>query len=228
MNCILIDNSDESLKKLTKMVDSVRFLTLEGVFSQSIDAINYVQEKKVDLIFLEIDLPDIQGWDLLKAIPNHPLVIVITAKADYAVQAFEQHVVDFLLKPVQLPRFLDAVNFAKRIYESRQVQNHLKEVIFVKTNGKWVKLEIDKIKYIQAMGDYVRIFTDTKSWVVNKTMKSILEGLPAPLFARVHRSYIVNVSRIENIEENSIVIDKDIIPISEHYKADFLKKLNVI
>ncbi len=228
MNCIIIDNHPENLAKLEQMVHSVRFLTLKGSFSQSMDAINYIQEAPVDLIFLEIDMPDIKGWDLLKVIPKHPLVIVITEKADYAVQAFEKHLVDFLLKPVQLPRFLDAAQFAKSIYESRQVQNHLKKIVFVKAEGRWEKVNIETIKYIQAMGDYVRIFTDEKSLVVNKTMKSILAALPAHLFARVHRSYIVNISRIENIEENSIVIDRDMIPVSEHYKAEFLKKLTVL
>ncbi len=228
MNCIILDNNAKNLETLSKMVDAVDFLTLKGTFDQSMDTINYLQKNEIDLLFLEIDLPDIKGWDLLDVIPHHPLVIVTTDKPDYAVQAFEKHVVDFLLKPVQLKRFLSAVNFAKTIFDSRKVTNHLKEILFVKSNGRWEKLNIGDIKYIQAMGDYVRIFTTSNTYVVNKSMKSILKALPQPIFARVHRSYIVNITRIENIEENSIVIDRDVIPVSEHYKSAFLQKLNIL
>ena len=228
MNCIIIDKNAQSAQTLAKMVKSVDFLSLKATFEQSMDAINYVQKENIDLLFLEIDLPDIKGWDLLDVIPNHPLVIVTTDKADYAVQAFEKHVVDFLLKPVKLNRFLSAVTFAKTIFDSRNIANQHKEILFVKANGRWEKLNIGDIKYIQAMGDYVRIFTITDNYVVNKSMKSILQALPQAKFARVHRSYIVNIPRIENIEENSIVIDRDVIPISEHFKPSFLQKLNIL
>jgi len=228
MNCVIIDNNPESLQVLSKMVDSVAFLTLKATFERSMDAINFVQKEKIDLLFVEIDLPDIKGWDLLDVLPKHPLVIVTTDKPDYAVQAFEKHVVDFLLKPVVLKRFISAVNFAKTIYDSRQVPRQIQEILFVKSNGRWEKLTIGDIMYIQAMGDYVRIFTTNNRYVVNKSMKSILEALPSSLFARVHRSYIVNISRIENIEENSIVIGNDMIPLSEHYKPAFLQKLNIL
>jgi len=228
MNCIIIDHNAKSLQTLSKMIESVNFLSLKATFEQSMNAINYVQNEPVDLLFLEIDLPDIKGWDLLDVIPNHPLVIVTTDKADYAVQAFEQHVVDFLLKPVKLKRFLSAVNFAKTIWDSRKVITPQKEILFVKTNGRWEKLNIKDIKYIQALGDYVRIFTTNSNYVVNKSMKAILQALPEVSFARVHRSYIINISKIENIEENSIVIDRDVIPISDHYKPSFLQKLNIL
>ena len=228
MDCIIIDNNVQSLAALSKMVESVDFLTLKLTFELSMDAINYIQDEDVDLLFLEIDLPDIKGWDLLDVIPNSPLVIVTTSKSDYAVQAFEKHVVDFLLKPITLKRFLSAVNVAKTIFDSRNITNHLKEILFVKSNGRWEKLSIKDITYIQAMGDYVRIYTINNSYMVNKSMKLILQALPEAAFSRVHRSYIVNISRIKNIEEKSIVINRDIIPVSEHYKSAFLHKLNIL
>lgn len=228
MNCISIDDNPLALKALHHLIDQVDFLESIGQYTDALKALKIIQENEVDLLFLDVEMPNITGLELMDSLENPPLIILVTAKRDYAVDAFEKHVVDYLVKPVALPRFLSAVNFAKKVYESRNFKPTITEHLFVKAEGKWNKLLIKEIKYLQAMGDYVRIFTNSDNYMVNKTMKSLLDSLPNESFVRVHRSYIVNIEQIKNIQDHSIVIDKDVIPISERYKSDFMKRLNLL
>ncbi|RME96266.1 MAG: DNA-binding response regulator [Bacteroidetes bacterium] len=228
MKCLSIDDNPMALEALSQLIQQVDFLEYKGGFTNALEALPLLEQGEVDLIFLDIEMPKISGLELIDTLAHPPLIIMVSAKQEYAINAFEKHVVDYLLKPVRLPRFLSAVNFAKKLYESRQKQKDLARTIFVKANGKWNKLVVDDIKYLQAMGDYVRIFTKSGSFMVNNTMKNLLQNLPENQFVRTHRSYIVNINQIDNIEDNTIVIDRDVIPISERFKASFLDKLNLL
>jgi len=217
-----------ALTALRQMIEQVDDLELIGEFTDAMEAFNFMQEEKVDLLFLDVEMPTISGLELIDNLKDPPLIIVVTAKKEYALEAFEKHVVDYLLKPVNMTRFLSAVNFARKIYESRQAKLESADTLFIKADGKWVKLRYSEIKYLQAMGDYVRFFTENGRYMVNKTMKMIMSSLPAEKFVRVHRSYIVNIDQIDNIEENMIIIGKDVIPISERYKTPFMQQLNLL
>lgn len=228
MKCITVDDNPVALAALHQLIEQVNELQLEGEFSDAMKAYNFLKEETTDLVFLDVEMPGIDGLELIDSLENPPLIILVSAKKDYALEAFEKHVVDYLLKPVTLPRFISAVNFAQKIQESRQAKKEVAATLFVKADGRWNKLNISDIRYLQAMGDYVRIFTANENYMVNKTMKAILESLPASKFVRVHRSYIVNIDHIENIEEGSIVIGREVIPVSERYKAAFMQRLNLL
>ena len=228
MKCISIDDNPVALTALHQLIEQVDFLELEGEYTEALKALKVIQKGKIDLVFLDIEMPNINGLELIDSLDDPPLIIMVSSKKEYAIDAFEKHVVDYLLKPVGLARFLSAVNFAQKIYESRKRKQLTKKTLFVKANGKWNKVLIDDILYLQAMGDYVRIFTVNEKYMVNKTMKTLMESLVADKFFRVHRSYIVNIDHIENIEHNSILIGSHVIPISERYKTNFMKQLNLL
>ena len=228
MKCICIDDNPLALAALRNLIEQVDFLELKGEYTEALKALQIIQNGEIDLLFLDIEMPNITGLDLIDSLNNPPLIIMVTSKKEYAIDAFEKHVVDYLLKPVALPRFLSAVNFAHKIYQSRKLKQQSKNTLFVKADGKWNKLLKEDILYLQAMGDYVRIFTVKDKFMVNKTMKTLMESLNSDKFFRVHRSYIVNIDHIENIEHHSILIGKHVIPISERYKTGFMKHLNLL
>jgi len=228
MKCISIDDNAIALAALKQLIQQLDYLQLKGEFTNAVEAISFLEKESIDLIFLDVEMPEVTGLELIDSLENPPLVILVSAKKEYAVEAFEKHVVDYLVKPVSLPRFLASVSFAKKIFDSRIVKKEAAETLFVKSDGRWNKLHIPEVKYLQAMGDYVRIFSNEESFMVNKTMKSLLKNLPKDSFAKVHRSYIVNIHHIDNIEDNSIVIGRDVIPISERHKTAFMKQLNLL
>lgn len=228
MNCISIDDNPLALKALRNLIEQVGFLKLQGEYTDATKALEIIQCADINLMFLDVEMPNITGLELIDSLEKTPLIIMVTAKKEYAIDAFEKHVVDYLVKPVTFPRFLSAVNFAKKNYESSKIKQDTEDILFVKENGKWNKLQIQHIKYLQAMGDYVRIFTNNNKFMVNKTMKMLMNSLPTEKFIRVHRSYIINKDHIDNIEDHLIAIGRDLIPISERYKADFLKQLNLL
>ena len=228
MNYISLDDNLSALAAIRQLGDQVDFLQFKGDFTQAMDAYNFLVKNDVDLLFLDLELPTINGLELIDKLESPPLIIIVSAKKKYALQAFEKHVVDYLVKPVTLSRFLSAVNFAYKIFESHLPKNEVTNTLFVKTNRKWNKLDLREVKYFQAMGDYVRIFTHGKNYMVYKTMKVLMKNLPKGKFVRVHRSYIVNISHIDNIGDNMIVINKEVIPISDRYKNAFMEHLNLL
>jgi DNA-binding LytR/AlgR family response regulator len=176
-------------------------------------------------------MPGMSGVELLKNLEKKPIVILVSGKADYALEAFELNVADYLIKPVTLPRFTKAVERAKELHDSRQKNTDVhaeKGFIFARSNNVLSKIRIDDIKYIQALGDYVNIFTDNKRYTVHITLKGIEEKLPREKFYRLHRSYITSLNHIDNIEESTAYIGKHPLPIGEQFKKDLLKKLNLI
>jgi DNA-binding LytR/AlgR family response regulator len=228
MKCISVDDNPIALAALRQLIEQVNGLQLIGEFSDAMEAYTFLKKETADLIFLDVEMPGINGLELIDSLDKPPLIIMVTAKKEYAIEAFEKHVVDYLVKPVALPRFISSVNFAQKILETRQTKREAAKTLFVKTGGRWNKLNIRDIKYLKAMGDYIRIFTTSDNYMVNKPMKVILDSLPEDKFVRVHRSYAVNIDHIDNIEESTIVIGKDVIPISEGHKTAFMQHLNLL
>ncbi len=231
MNCLIVDDNEVARMAMKQLVSQVQWLNLVGECSSAIEAFNFLKTENIQLLFLDIEMPGITGIELTKQLGiKKPLIIFTTAKTDYAIEAFELNVVDYLLKPVSLPRFLQAVGRAREVMESnkQEVKFEEKEFVFVKDNGILKKLNVDEILFLEAMGDYVKVHTAQKFHVLHSTLKSIEEKLPANKFIRVHRSYIVALSKIDFIQEGVISIGKSSIPVAETYKASLNKKLNLL
>jgi DNA-binding LytR/AlgR family response regulator len=216
---------------MKQLVSQVQPLELVAECSDTMEAYNYLNSGHVDLMFLDIEMPGMTGIELTKKLGNKKsLIIFTTAKTDYAVEAFELNVVDYLVKPVSLSRFLQAVEKAKEAFDSnkQEVKIEAQEFVFVKDNGILKKLNVDDILYLEAMGDYVKVHTAQKFHVLHSTLKSIEEKLPPNKFLRIHRSYIVSLQKIDFIQDGIINIGKANIPVAETYRSALNKRLNLL
>lgn len=234
MNCIVVDDSKIARAAIKPLIAQFDFLNLVQECETPIEAFSYLKKEQVDLIFLDVEMPGMTGLELIKNLENPPLVILITSKKEYAAEAFDLNVIDYLIKPLSLPRFMVAVNKAKELFEKKEPKQQVmqdsrsKDYIFVRSGGILIKIKIDSIQYIQAIGDYVNIYTTEKRYTVHITLKNIEEKLPADKFFRLHRSYLVALNHIDNIEENSAYTGKHPLPIAGQFKKDLLKRLNMI
>lgn len=228
ITCAIVEDELVSLSMIEGLIERSKLLNIKGSFSSSTKAIEWLSVNRVDLLFLDVEMPDVSGLDLLKVIPYRPDVIIVTGNPGYAINAFDVAVTDFLLKPVtDYNRFLSAVT--KVLAGRTQVDQKLeKEYLFIKTDSLLQRISHKDIFWIEASGDYIKIMTVEKLHVVHSTLKNIEEKLPANLFQRVHRSYIINLERVTNIDPNNVEVNKKIIPISGTYKEELMRKINVL
>lgn len=231
MKCIIVDDNKMArmaLKQLVSQVSNLELIAECNDASEVLDSLNNIQ---VDLLLLDIEMPGMTGLDLIKQLGNSkPLIIFTTAKKDYAVEAFELNVVDYLVKPIALPRFKQAIDKAQETLDSNKQEVKVEEqgFVFVKDNGVLKRIIIDDILFLEAMGDYVKVHTPQKFHVVHATLKSIEEKLPSTKFIRVHRSYIVAINKIDFIQEGTISIGKTTIPVADTHKSNLNKRLNLL
>lgn len=231
MRCLIVDDNQLARLAMKQLVTQVQMLELVAECSDAMQAYNYLNSGQIDLLFLDIEMPGMTGIELTKKLGNKkPLIIFTTAKSDYAVEAFELNVVDYIVKPVTTARFLQAVEKAKEAIDSnkQEVKIEAQEFVFVKDNGVLKKLNVDDILYLEAMGDYVKVHTLQKFHVLHSTLKSIEEKLPLNKFLRIHRSYIVSLQKIDFIQDGVISIGKASIPVAETYKSSLNKRLNLL
>ena len=231
MRCLIVDDNQMARMAMKQLVSQVHSLELVAECSDTMEAYNYLNSGLVDLMFLDIEMPGMTGIELTKKLGNkRALIIFTTAKTDYAVEAFELNVVEYLLKPVSLSRFLQAVEKAKETFDSnkQELKIEAQEFVFVKDNGILKKLNVDDILYLEAMGDYVKVHTAQKFHVLHSTLKSIEEKLPPNKFLRIHRSYIVSLQKIDFIQDGIINIGKANIPVAETYRSALNKRLNLL
>lgn len=232
MNAIIIDDDQLDRTVMRKLLEKFSFIKVTGDFPGPLEAMGAVQTGEVDLIILDIEMPEMTGLEFLKNCESDPLVILATSSPDHALEAIECNVVDYILKPIQPDRLLKALNRAAKAFEARQ-HGHVMEhkgddSIFIRDKGVIQRLRTGEIHFVQAMDDYVVIYTSAKRFTVRSSMSALEEKLPANGFIRTHRSYIVALNMIETIEENSMEIDGRVIPLSEKYRANFYKQLNMI
>ncbi len=216
---------------MKQLVSQVRNLELIKECATAMEAYNTINNEPVDLLLLDIEMPEMTGLELIKNLGNKkPLIIFTTAKKDYAVEAFELNVIDYLIKPVPPARFLQAIERANEALESNkeEVKVGEQEFVFVKDNGILKRINVDDILYLEAMGDYVKVHTPQKFHVLHATLKSIEEKLPASKFLRVHRSYIVSLNKIDFIQEGMIAIGKANVPVADTYRSALNKRLNLL
>lgn len=220
INCIAIEDEPLALKKIKGFIEQVDYLNLLEGFNNAVDAIGYLKKNTVDLIFLDIRMKKLSGIQFLESLQIKPKVIITSAYDEYALKGYELNVFDYLLKPFTFERFLKSVD---KVYNqlSEIASKNSNEFIFVKTEYRIEKIEIKDILYIQGMKDYLQIHTLDKKIMILQTFRNLLEILSDVDFQRVHYSFIVSISKIENIERNRIRIGKDLIPISDSYKDRF-------
>lgn len=231
MKCIIVDDNKMARMALKQLVSQVPSLELVAECNDATEALDFLNSTEVDLLLLDIEMPDMTGLDLIRKLGNSkPLIIFTTAKKDYAVEAFELNVVDYLVKPIALPRFKLAIEKAQEAMDSNKEEVKVEEqgFVFVKDNGVLKRITIDDILFLEAMGDYVKVHTPQKFHVVHATLKSIEEKLPSSKFIRVHRSYIVAINKIDYIQEGTISIGKTTIPVADTHKPNLNKRLNLL
>ena len=231
MNCIIIDDEPLAREAMEMLVQENKELCLLGMFNNAVSAARFMEEHSVDLIFLDIQMPELNGLELSRLVGNKVKIIFTTAFEQYALEGFRVDALDYLLKPFNYTEFLRAATKALRWSEMSRVENvsaNVPDSIFVKSDYKLIQIQLKDILYIEGLKDYIRIQTEDKEGgiLTLMSMKSIEDHLPGDIFIRVHRSYIVNINKIKTIERNRIVFGKLYIPISDSYKERFMELLD--
>ena len=232
VNCVIVDDSKVARMLLQQILSKIEGVKILEEFDDPLKAKTYIENNKVDLLFLDIEMPVLNGLELLRMLRNrHPLTILTTAKPGYAVEAFELNVADYIVKPFSLARVLHAVERAKELIFSEDVKisrDESSDFVFLKDNKVIRKLNMSDILWIEAKGDYIKVFVPQKSFVVHGSLKAIEDKLPANKFMRVHRSYTIALDKIDYIEDRIVYIHDQAIPISESYKDALLKSLHLL
>lgn len=242
MNCIIIDDEATSRMVISQLCSKAGDLQINGEFPNAIQAIKYLNQNEVDLIFLDIHMPDFTGFDFIQTLKNPPKIVLITSDTQFALDAFEYDcIVDYIVKPIAFPRFLKAVNKVEKalvktesVSDTTITENVKKEPeatgkdLYVNIDRRLVKINIPDIYLIEAKGDYIQIKTDDKNYVVHSTLKKIEDKLPQDVFLKIHRSYVINTKMIIDIEDNSVLIKKDVVPVSRSNRPELMKRLNLL
>lgn len=231
MNCIAIDDEPLALRKIVDFIKKVPFLNFKASFDNGLEALAYLKTETVDLIFLDIQMPEIKGTQLVNILKKKPQIIFTTAYSEYALEGYELDVTDYLLKPISFERFLEAAQ--KAFDRSTPVISTVTEeggssrsdFIFIKTEHKWQKVCIREIRYIEGLKDYLSIYLPTGRILTLQSFSSLLEKLPGDEFIRIHKSYVVSVSQIDEIEKKRVMIGDKWIPISDTYRSAFFSLL---
>ena len=237
MNCIIIDDEATARTIIAQLSSKIPVLNVLEEFPNAIQAIKYLnQNDGIDLIFLDIHMPDFTGFDFIQTLKNPPEIILTTSDPQFAIEAFEYDcIVDYLVKPIELSRFEKAIQKvknkpAKTLVSSVPDNEETSSVndLYINIDRRLIKLDIPSIYLIEAKGDYINVKTETKNYTVHSTLKKIEEKLPNDLFLKVHRSYIINIKKIIDIEDNSVLIKKDVIPVSRSNRPELMKRLNLL
>ena len=236
MNCIIIDDEATSRTIIGELCSSYKNLNVVEVFSNAIEAIKYLNQNKTDLIFLDIHMPDFNGFDFIRTLKDPPYIILTTADAEFAIQAFEYDcIVDYIVKPIKPERFKKSIQKVEvklngKVTATTTEKEKLQTVddFYVNINKRLIKIDIQSIYLVEAKGDYIYLKTDHKNYTVHSTLKKIEEKLPDHMFLKIHRSYIININKIIDIEDNSVLIEKDIVPVSRSNRPELMKRLNLL
>ncbi|REE80799.1 LytTR family two component transcriptional regulator [Lutibacter oceani] len=231
MRCLIIDDEPLAIELLEDFVSKVPMLQLVASCSNAIEAASILQNHKVDLIFSDIEMPDFSGIEFIKSLDIKPLFIFTTAYSHYAVEGFNLNAVDYLVKPIPFHRFLKAVNRAHELLilktEESNIEKPLKLVdfVFVKSDYENLKVNLDAIRYVEGLKDYIKIYTDSPKPILTLCSLKAFEEKLTKDFIRVHRSFIVSLKHIHSVQRNRILIDSKRIPIGLNYKDEFIKRI---
>ncbi len=229
MNCVIIDDEPLAREGLNTYVREINFLKLVGICENSISLTKVMDEVKVDLIFLDIQMPKMNGMEFLKITKDPPIVIITSAYPSYALESFQLNVLDYLLKPITFDRFFQAVKKAKEYFQlisgHTAIGTEAKGYFFIKCESKYEKIFFDDILYIEGMQNYVRIYTTKGKYMTLLNLKDIEQNLQNGSFIRVHKSFIVNITKIDCIEKHEISIQSTRIPISRNFREHVIEKI---
>jgi DNA-binding LytR/AlgR family response regulator len=233
MRCIIIDDEKTARVIIRTLCEQVSELNVVEEFPNAMLAIKFLNENQIDLIFLDIHMPDFNGIDFIKTLKNPPKIILTTSDPKFAIEAFEyDFIVDYLLKPLELSRFKKAIQKAQNKKNELLAENNNKvdnaNDFYVNIDRRLIKIDLSSIYLVEAKGDYIHIKTDDKNYVVHSTLKKIEEKLPDSLFLKIHRSYVINIKKIIDIEDNSVLIKKDVIPVSRSKRPELMKRLDLL
>ncbi|MCF0063233.1 LytTR family DNA-binding domain-containing protein [Dyadobacter chenwenxiniae] len=233
LNCLIVDDEPLAREGISNYVREIDFLTLKGTCENPVELMKVLGEHRVDLIFLDVQMPKMNGIDFLKIVQNPPMVILTTAYPSYALEGFQLNVLDYLLKPITFDRFFKAANKANDYHRlvtrssDHEIQKPASDAdyFFIKSGSKYEKIHLDDILYIQGMQNYVVIYTRKSKYMTLLYLKNLEENLDSKSFIRVHKSYIVSVSKIEGIEGNELFIQSHRVPISRNYREQVIQQV---
>ncbi len=235
MQCMIVDDELMARRSLERLCSRITELEVIKVCESAEEALEFLKKTEVDLVFLDVEMPGLTGLELLDNIAAMPQIIFTTSKTEYAFEAFQYEATDYVQKPVRFPRLSQAVQKAIKIHddankqeETTGEQNLSKDEIYIKDSNRYVKIKYDDILYIEISGDYATIFTSKNRHIVHSTLKNMQSKLPQSRFLKVHRSYIVNLTKIVDIEDNSLLVGDKIIPISRSNKPILMDRLNLL
>jgi DNA-binding LytR/AlgR family response regulator len=236
IKCLIIDDEPLARRVLERYTQDVPSLELVEKCNNALDAIEILKEQKIDLIFLDINMPKLTGLEFLRSLKHPPLVIITTAYAEFAIQGYELDVVDYLMKPFGMERFLKAIQKVQDLLKSRENYMPAKtsgepqedQYIFVKSSKKTYRISLNDILYIEALGDYVKIYTTDRMIISYYSMKNLENLLSPKQFPRIHKSFIISLSKIDLIERNKVKLKDRYIPIGTNFKAEFEKLIRTI
>lgn len=229
MHCLIVDDDILSRKVLKRFVEQTDFITEVVECGNAMEANRYLRERQTDLLFLDVEMPGMTGLELIGILRNKPAIVLVSGKREYAVEAFDNDAIDYLVKPVTYPRFLKAAQKAYDLWQEKKQANAKTpaapaglDYLYLKVDGEWVKLKVPEILYIQAMADYVNIYiqqgSEIKRLVIHSTMKGVEKKLEGASFVRVHRSFIINAANISAYSNDTVSIADKQIPIGVTYR----------
>jgi len=219
----LIDDDAFARQLLRQLLEKFPEIDIVGEFGDALQARDFLEKNTLDVLFLDVNMPDLDGFGLLKLLRNPPQVVLVSGEREHALKAFNYNVTDYLLKPVVLGRLAQAIDRLQQTGDTRD-DGHL----FVRVEGKYVKVVLDDIHYLEAQGDYVKLRTADSTMVVHTTLRAVLEKLPGDTFLKVHRSYVVNLKHVADFDESTLVAGKKTIPVSRTMRGELIQRLNLL
>lgn len=225
IKCLVLDDEPPAVQVLSSFIKRIPFLQLEEATTNAFHALELLQKENIDLLFIDIEMPDLTGIQLLKSLEKRPMVVFTTAYEQYAMQGFELDVVDYLLKPIPFERFLRAANKALKLYQSNHPKPIQETHLSVKADYKTIKIAFDDILYIEGLKDYVKIHTKTARILTRLNLKGIEEKLPPQQFIRIHRSFIAALSKITAFQKSQLSIGNKVLPIGETFREKVMKRI---
>lgn len=235
MNCIIIDDEAAARAIVAQLCSTISNLEVIEEFPSAIEAIKFLNQQTVDIIFLDIHMPMFTGFDFIQTLKNPPKIVLITSDKNFAIEAYEyEAIVDYLVKPITKERFEKAIKKVKnavtqKSFSSKDIEkSSIGNELYINIDRRLIKLKFNEILLIEAQGDYITVKTEKKDYKVHNTLKKIKEKLPENIFLQIHRSYIINFTKIIDIEDNSVLIEKNVIPISRSNRPELMRRLNLL
>ena len=236
MNCIIIDDEAAARAIVVQLCSKIPELDVIDEFSSAIDAIKFLNQQTVDMIFLDIHMPGFSGFDFVQTLKDPPKIILTTSDTNFAIAAYEyEAIVDYLVKPITLERFEKSIQKVKntlaqqpKIGNRENSTSGIGEELYINIDRRLIKLKFNEILLIEAKGDYIEVKTEKELYRVHNTLKKIKEKLPEDIFLQIHRSFIINFTKIIDIEDNSVLIEKSVVPISRSNRPELMRRLNLL